>query len=232
MTAGTSDYFSPQAFERLCTTSGLSGNQIAKALRIKPSTLRELIGARASPSLALLRRATTVLGGTIADYLSLPLLHDWDLTDLRLSRGYSQREVAESLGVSQAAVANWEAGKHKPALDVVAKLVALYGVPEQRILGCIERTAGTADSDRKIAQSYDAALASAEEILSLVDGTGDAEPAGPEWVRREIYSRTMETLAELGNLIPRLPPVPRTNAHGRFRRLEAVLQQLDRHRPR
>lgn len=40
----------------------------------------------------------------------------------RLKRGFSQRELADRVGVSQAALAKWETGASKPTLDNVQKL--------------------------------------------------------------------------------------------------------------
>jgi len=50
------------------------------------------------------------------------------LRDLREARGYSQRQLAEILGVRQATIANWEVGASFPQIRLLPKLADLYGV--------------------------------------------------------------------------------------------------------
>jgi len=46
----------------------------------------------------------------------------------RKELGLSQQQVAGSLGVTQSAVAQWEAGKSIPTLDKVGAVAALLGI--------------------------------------------------------------------------------------------------------
>ena len=46
--------------------------------------------------------------------------------ELRKSRGLSQNELGERIGVSGKAVSKWENGNAKPHLDVIRKLAELY----------------------------------------------------------------------------------------------------------
>lgn len=48
--------------------------------------------------------------------------------DLRRRAGWTQRELAERLGVSPGAVANWEVGIRTPSLRTAKKIAELFGV--------------------------------------------------------------------------------------------------------
>lgn len=54
----------------------------------------------------------------------------------RLRAGLRQREVAERLNISQAAVSRWEVGSSNPGIDVTPFLARLYGVSVDDILSC------------------------------------------------------------------------------------------------
>lgn len=56
------------------------------------------------------------------------------LKHLRQQAGLKQEFVAFKLGVSQQAVAKWEAGKSKPTLQHLDKLAKLYGCSAKDIL--------------------------------------------------------------------------------------------------
>jgi len=55
------------------------------------------------------------------------------LKELRLSHGYTQKYVADYLGVSQKAYSNYELGKRKPRFNTFIKLVELYDVSSDYI---------------------------------------------------------------------------------------------------
>ena len=48
---------------------------------------------------------------------------------LRKLRRFTQAELARRLGVSQGIMSRWEAGRHVPPSDVLAKLAELAGLP-------------------------------------------------------------------------------------------------------
>lgn len=56
------------------------------------------------------------------------------LIELRLKAKMLQREVANKLDVSQAAVSHWETGDAKPCRKYRQKLARLYGVTEEELL--------------------------------------------------------------------------------------------------
>ncbi len=57
------------------------------------------------------------------------------LTFLRKERGYSQKKVAEDLGVSQALLSHYERGARECGLDFVVRVADYYGVSCDYLLG-------------------------------------------------------------------------------------------------
>lgn len=50
------------------------------------------------------------------------------MKELRLERGWTQKEVAEKIGVTKSTVNLLESGLRKPSYEVLVKLEALFGV--------------------------------------------------------------------------------------------------------
>ncbi len=50
-----------------------------------------------------------------------------NLTNARKSRGLTQKEVAEAVGVSDKAYSKWETGENEPDIDALCRLGAYYG---------------------------------------------------------------------------------------------------------
>lgn len=57
------------------------------------------------------------------------------IKELREAKGLYQSQVADALGVSQAAVAKWEAGQAMPTADKLPQLALLFSVPIDAIFG-------------------------------------------------------------------------------------------------
>lgn len=53
-------------------------------------------------------------------------------------RGITQKELAERLGVSQAAVTNWVKGKNSPDIDVLADICEFLNISVSNLLGIHE----------------------------------------------------------------------------------------------
>ena len=53
----------------------------------------------------------------------------WRLCACRVNAGYTQKEVAEILGMSEKAIIDWEAGRTSPKMEKVQKLSELYLMP-------------------------------------------------------------------------------------------------------
>lgn len=59
---------------------------------------------------------------------------------LRVMANLTQAEAATAVGVTQAALSDWENGKYKPSPAVISKLAEAYRVTEADILRAIEAT--------------------------------------------------------------------------------------------
>lgn len=57
------------------------------------------------------------------------------LAELRISHGYSQKEIAIELGVAQSIVSRWETGLNEPSKKNLNKLATLYGVSTDYLMG-------------------------------------------------------------------------------------------------
>ena len=57
------------------------------------------------------------------------------LKELRLENHFTQREIAEKLGVAQVSYLHWEQGKTEPSIDNICKLCEIFGVTSDYLLG-------------------------------------------------------------------------------------------------
>lgn len=53
----------------------------------------------------------------------------WRLCACRVNAGYSQKEVAQAIGVSEQTIVDWEAGRTSPKIERAQKLSELYMMP-------------------------------------------------------------------------------------------------------
>ena len=56
---------------------------------------------------------------------------------LRILARLTQAEAAAAVGVTQAALSDWEKGKYKPSPAAVAKLAEVYNVSEEEIVKAV-----------------------------------------------------------------------------------------------
>ena len=88
------------------------------------------------------------------------------IQNLRKTKGLSQEELAEALGVSRQAVSKWESGQSSPDLDKIVQLSEYFGVSTDHLLK------GTELSDAKEEALNTAfiinAVATAFDLLSIV----------------------------------------------------------------
>lgn len=57
------------------------------------------------------------------------------LKEIRKQRGMTAEEVAKEIGVTQAAVANWENGRREPNTATIIKLTEVFGCTADELLG-------------------------------------------------------------------------------------------------
>lgn len=57
-----------------------------------------------------------------------------NIKSLRESRGLTQAQLGDAVGVSDKAVSTWESGKREPRMGVVEKLAVFFNVPKSMLL--------------------------------------------------------------------------------------------------
>ena len=57
------------------------------------------------------------------------------LKELRTSKGLSQMQLAQAVGISQSAIAKWELGKTEPTATAIILLAAFFGETTDYLLG-------------------------------------------------------------------------------------------------
>lgn len=57
-----------------------------------------------------------------------------NLKALRKANRFTQKELADKLGVSHQAIASWEGGLREPSLDQILKIADIFGVDDLNLL--------------------------------------------------------------------------------------------------
>lgn len=56
-----------------------------------------------------------------------------NLKACRAQAGYSQKDIADFMGISGKSIVDWETGVHSPTMDKAQRLSEIYGIPLERI---------------------------------------------------------------------------------------------------
>lgn len=95
------------------------------------------------------------------------------ITELRKQKGWSQKETAAKLGVSQAVLSHYEKGIRECGLDFLVKLSELYHCSTDYLLGLSQApsVSSTPDPDNITAdlQEYPSLLKSREEVCDTLN---------------------------------------------------------------
>ena len=85
----------------------------------------------------------------------------------REDRGYSQKELAELIGVSNSRISNWEQGINRPDADILVDLCKTLNVSPSELLDVHLKDDELNDMERKVIKAYRAKkdLQSAVNIL-------------------------------------------------------------------
>ena len=116
--------------------------------------------------------------------------------ELRKKRGIQQKELALEIGVSNAAVSDWENGKKDPTGERLHKLADYFGVDEQFILGYGQKNPNyfIPENPRIIGKSE------TEQIVQYVlDKLGTIQPAEddiPKTSEARILAKRVDRLPE------------------------------------
>ena len=85
---------------------------------------------------------------------------------LRISKGWSQAELAQRIGVSASAIGMYEQCRREPSLDLVVRLARLFGVTTDYLL-----TGEAALSEPAMAQELPSITIRTETLLQLLHHT-------------------------------------------------------------
>ena len=72
----------------------------------------------------------------------------------REARCFTQKELAQRLGVSNSRVSNWEQGINRPDADILAKLCRALSVSPSELLDVHLSSDRLSDKERKVIEAY------------------------------------------------------------------------------
>ena len=72
----------------------------------------------------------------------------------REDRGYSQKELAELIGVSNSRISNWEQGVNRPDADILVDLCKTLNVSPSELLDVHLKDDELSDMERKVINAY------------------------------------------------------------------------------
>ncbi|MBW5448397.1 helix-turn-helix domain-containing protein [Cohnella sp. CFH 77786] len=106
------------------------------------------------------------------------------IASLRDQRGWTQEELASSLGISRAALSHYEKNRREPDTETLSKVADLFGVSIDYLVGRTELPNGTVDPD--VRRFLDEVELSDAELLERFSLTIDGRKLTPEEARRFI----------------------------------------------
>lgn len=56
------------------------------------------------------------------------------LRELRIANNLTQQQLAEAVGINKQTISSYENTNAKPSADVLGKLLAIFGVPDNQLL--------------------------------------------------------------------------------------------------
>lgn len=112
-----------------------------------------------------------------------------NIKSLRESRGLTQAQLGDAVGVSDKAVSTWESGKREPRMGAVEKLAAFFGLDKSELLfgAGYEKTAALAGD------GLSPSGCQADRAAALSDRGSEASAAGPD--RDSIKPTRMRTFS-------------------------------------
>ena len=78
------------------------------------------------------------------------------IRDFRESKGLTQKELAEIVGVQGAVISNWETGRNRPNVDVLKKLCTALNTSADELIGIKRKeNKGLSNEAKKVAAAFD-----------------------------------------------------------------------------
>jgi transcriptional regulator with XRE-family HTH domain len=106
------------------------------------------------------------------------------ISQLRDSRGWTQEELSQALGISRAALSHYEKNRREPDSETLTKMADVFNVSLDYLVGRTEHPHMVLDED--VGAFVDRLELSDEEILSKFALTVDGRQLSPEEARRFI----------------------------------------------
>lgn len=110
------------------------------------------------------------------------------LKALRTDKGLSQKEMAEYLGISQPAYANYERQAREADYETLKKLADYFNVTTDYLLGREDKTTLTTKDKKEITEILESTR---QQLLSQDGLMFDGEPASEEDVQKIIMAMQM-----------------------------------------
>ena len=126
--------------KELRISKGFTQSELCKKVGVSQNTFTNWENGSREPNFKTLRKLANVLETTI-DYLlgeeemTVQLVFASRLKVLRVSNGYSQTQIAQSLGTVQGVVSKYECGIREPDLKMLVKIADFYNVSLDYLLG-------------------------------------------------------------------------------------------------
>lgn len=76
---------------------------------------------------------------SLGDDMRYEIMKYENIRNIRIDRGYTQKQIAEYLGISQNTYSQYEVGILNYPVDAIVKLSAFYGVSTDYLLGLTNR---------------------------------------------------------------------------------------------
>ena len=129
--------------KELIKKRGYTQKSFAEAVGVGPSTINNLVNRKAKPDRSLRKKIATRLG--VEDKALFDYFNSFDLSKykkegkklerLRIAITLSKTALAERIGVTYSCIANYEAGRTKPAKKYFVSLSRAMGVDIGTIYG-------------------------------------------------------------------------------------------------
>ncbi|MDY7992035.1 helix-turn-helix domain-containing protein [Paenibacillus sp. SEL1] len=116
------------------------------------------------------------------------------IAELREHKGLKQEELAQSLGITRAALSHYEKNRRKPDFEILTKLADIFGVTIDYLVGRTSHPAAILDSE--VREFVDQLELSDEDILQRFNLTIDGRTLSEEEAKRFIAFVRMERMME------------------------------------
>ncbi|MDP1509782.1 helix-turn-helix transcriptional regulator [Paenibacillus sp. CMAA1739] len=116
------------------------------------------------------------------------------IAELRELKGLKQEELAQSLGITRAALSHYEKNRRKPDFETLTKLADIFEVTIDYLVGRTSQPTAILDSD--VREFVDQLELSDEDILQRFNLTIDGRTLTEEEAKRFIAFVRMERMME------------------------------------